>query len=373
MRDFLVYLKIIINFILIILLLLIGIFIVPRLIRFFMPFVIGWFIAMIANPLVRFLEKKVKIIRKFGSALIIIAVILAIVGSMYGIIAIAVKEIRHLSNDIPNIYGNIQNSLTELSDKLDVIYVKLPEGMRVLIDNIKLSFSDYSSNFMSKENIPTFSAAGDLAKNVAEWLLGIIVTILSAYFFIAERDNLVRDLKKIMPQIVITNYNLIASNFKTAFGGYFKAQFKIMLIIIGILFLGFEILRVDYSFLLALGIAFLDFLPFFGTGLVLWPWAVIDFLLGNYFRAISLVVIYLVCQIVKQVLQPKMVGDSIGISPLATLIFMFIGYRFMGVLGMIIGIPIGMVIINFYRIGMFNSIIRGIKIIMHDLNNFRKF
>ncbi|HHU73590.1 MAG TPA: AI-2E family transporter, partial [Clostridiales bacterium] len=151
------------------------------------------------------------------------------------------------------------------------------------------------------------------------------------------------------------------------------AQFKIMLVLTIVMFVGFEILRVDYSFLLALGIAFLDFLPVFGTGAILWPWAVVSMISGNYFMAVGLIVIYLICQILKQVLQPKMVGDSIGISPLATLIFMFIGYKFYGVLGMILGIPIGMVLINLYRIGMFDRIIRGFKIIIHDINEFRKF
>ncbi|HWT27694.1 MAG TPA: AI-2E family transporter, partial [Mobilitalea sp.] len=156
-------------------------------------------------------------------------------------------------------------------------------------------------------------------------------------------------------------------------GGYFKAQFKIMLILTVIMFAGFEILQVGYSILLALGIAFLDFLPVFGTGAILWPWAIINMITGNYMRAIGLSVIYLICQIVKQLLQPKMVGDSIGISPLSALIFMFIGYRLYGVIGMILGIPVGMVLINLYRIGMFNRIIRGFKIIVHDINEFRKF
>ncbi|MDF2845813.1 MAG: hypothetical protein K0R00_4239, partial [Herbinix sp.] len=117
----------------------------------------------------------------------------------------------------------------------------------------------------------------------------------------------------------------------------------------------------------------LDLLPVFGTGAILWPWAIMDMLSGNYFRAIGLVVIYLICQIVKQVLQPKMVGDSIGLHPLATLIFMYIGYRFYGILGIIIGIPVGMVLVNLYRIGVFERIIRGFKIIAQDLNDFRKF
>jgi sporulation integral membrane protein YtvI len=176
-----------------------------------------------------------------------------------------------------------------------------------------------------------------------------------------------------MPETVTNSWNLITSSFKTAIGGYFRAQFKIMLIIAVIIFAGLEIAGVKYAVLIALFIAFLDFLPFFGTGAVFWPWALIDMISANYVRAIILMVIYLICQIVKQILQPKMVGDSIGISPLATLIYMFIGYRFYGVLGMIIGIPIGLIINNLYRIGMFDRIIRGLKIIAHDINEFRKY
>ena len=146
-----------------------------------------------------------------------------------------------------------------------------------------------------------------------------------------------------------------------------------MLVLIVIMFIGFEILNIGYSFLIGLGIAFLDVLPVFGTGAVLWPWALLDMISGNYFRAVGLVIIYLVCQVVKQILQPKMVGDSIGVSPLATLIFMYIGYRFQGVIGMILGIPVGMVIVNLYRIGMFDRIIKGFEIIIHDFNEFRKF
>ena len=68
-----------------------------------------------------------------------------------------------------------------------------------------------------------------------------------------------------------------------------------------------------------------------------------------------------------------MVGDSIGISPLSTLFFMYIGYRLGGLFGLIIGIPIGMVLVNFYRSGLFDNLIRGIKIILQDLVDFMKF
>src|SRR5699024_10636194 len=129
--------------------------------------------------------------------------------------------------------------------------------------------------------------------------------------------------------------------------------------------------KIDYSFFLACIVAFIDLLPGFGTGTVFWPWALFELLSGNYGMALGIMIIYFVCQVVRQVLQPKMVGDSIGISPFMTLVFMYIGYKIKGILGLILGLPVGMVIINFYQAGAFDGIINMIKIIIDDINNFR--
>ena len=176
-----------------------------------------------------------------------------------------------------------------------------------------------------------------------------------------------------MPDSAKKYYRMIVDSFKKAVGGYFKAQFKIMMILVVIMFVGFEFLNIGYSFLLAFLIAFLDFLPVFGTGGVFWPWRVVDIVVGDYKQAIFLGIMYLVCQLVKQILQPKMVGDSVGINPLAALFYMFVGYRLGGILGMIIGIPVGMIIVSLYQAGMFDQFIKGIKIIVHDVNEFRKY
>lgn len=373
MKRWKIYIQITVNLFILIIVAIISIYFIPKFIRFFMPFVIGWIIAMIANPLVKFLEKRVKLIRKHSSALIIVFVVTLIIGAFYLIGFFVVKESISLMEDIPNIYKNLEVQLDSVSERLQGIYKILPANIQNTVDKIGLELTEYGSKLMSDDKLPSIDAASEFAKNIFDVFLASIITILSAYFFIAERDNIARDISKMMPNTIIKSYRIVIDNFKTAVGGYFKAQFKIMLILILILFVGFELLKVNYSFLLAILIAFLDFLPLLGTGAVIWPWALIDFLLGNYVRAIFLVAIYLICQIVKQVLQPKMVGDSIGISPLATLLFMYIGYKFYKVLGMIIGIPIGMVLISFYRLGMFNRVIRGFKIILHDLNEFRKF
>ena len=133
------------------------------------------------------------------------------------------------------------------------------------------------------------------------------------------------------------------------------------------------IIDVNYALLFAFLIAFLDFLPVFGTGAVFWPWIVIDVIVGNYKEAIFLGILYLACQLIKQLLQPKMVGDSIGMNPLATLFYMFIGYRLGGIFGMIVGIPVGMIVVSLYKEGMFDQLIRGFKIIVQAVNDFRKY
>lgn len=367
------YLKIIINFTLIILLALFLILALPKLLRFFLPFLIGWIVSLIANPLVHFLEKKIKLRRKHSSAIIIVTAIVIIVGTSALLISALVKEATELSNELPAIIESMRLQLNEINRYIQKLSSALPQSVQEAMNNVISDLGQSVTSYMNNRKGTSIDSAKIIVGNIAEGFLMIIITILSAYFFTAERNNLAAGLRKRLPESAIQYWRLIYTNFTSAFGGYFKAQFKIMLVLTVIMFIGFEILRINYSFLAALGIALLDLLPVFGTGAILWPWAVYDVLSGQYVRAIGLVVIYLICQVVKQLLQPKMVGDSIGLNPLATLVFMFIGYRFYGVFGMIIGIPIGMVIVNMYKVGMFDRLIRGFQIIAKDINEFRKF
>ncbi len=367
------YVKIMINFIILIVVALFLLFLLPRLISFFMPIIIGWIISMIANPLVNFLGKKLKLRRKHSSAIIIVTVILAIVGIMALLGAILFKEAKELMENLPIIVDELGKKLNDFSVYLQKRSETLPKGIRNTIDGFIVGINNDINNMANRKNSLSFDSVSLMAKNVAEIFLYTIITILSAYFFTSNREELSAGLKKHLPASFLNYWRLIYDNFKSAFGGYFKAQFKIMLILTVIMFAGFEILQVGYSFLFALGIAFLDFLPVFGTGAILWPWAAIEVISGNYIRAVGLMVIYVICQIVKQILQPKMVGDSIGLHPLATLILLFVGYKLYGITGMILGIPIGMVLVNLYRVGMFDRMIRGFKVIANDINEFRKF
>ena len=114
---------------------------------------------------------------------------------------------------------------------------------------------------------------------------------------------------------------------------------------------------------MAVLIAFLDFLPFFGTGTALIPWALYQIFTSDYREAIGLFILYGVTQLVRQIIQPKLVGDSVGLNPLVTLFLLYFGYKLGGLLGMILAVPIGMILINLYKAGAFDYILDDVKVL----------
>lgn len=349
------------------------IFILPRAIRFFMPFVIGWVIALIANPLVRILEKRVKIARKHSSVLITILVLGAVVLVIYCLSIVLFRQAVSFIGDLPVMIEEIQLQLNLLAQNMQGLYEVLPADLKDVFNDAGSSLIGTITKLLSNISTSSLDGAGSLVKNVAEFFFMAIITMLSAYFFISEREYVMKLWQRIIPSSMTENFNLIKENFTKAIGGYFKAQFKIMFIITGILLVGFWFIDVKYAYLLALLVAALDFLPVFGTGTVIFPWALFELLSGNYYNALCLIIIYLVCQLARQLLQPKMVGDSVGLNPLVSLLFLFIGYRVKGVVGMIIAIPIGMVVISLYRAGLFEYLIKGVKILASDIREYLRY
>lgn len=365
--------KILLEFLIAFLWALAIIFILPRAIRFFMPFVIGWVIALIANPLVRVLEKKVKIARKHSSVLITVLVLGAVVLVLYCLVVVLFRQTVSLIGDLPMIIGEIQVQIELLAQKMQGVYEVLPTDIKDIFNDAGASVIGAITKVLSNISTSSLDGAGSLVKNVAEFFFMAIITMLSAYFFVSEREYVMKLWQKMVPSSMAENFNLIKENFAKAIGGYFKAQFKIMFIITGILLVGFWLIDVKYVYLLALLVAALDFLPVFGTGTVIFPWAFFELLGGNYYNAVCLLIIYLVCQLARQLLQPKMVGDSVGLNPLVSLLFLFIGYKVKGVVGMIIAIPLGMVFISLYRAGLFDHLIKGAKILASDMREYIRY
>ena len=373
MNDKNTHLRILLNFALTLCGIVLVVVFVPKLLRFFLPFVIAFIISSIANPFVRFMEKKIKMVRKHSTVFMIVFVLGAVVGLLYLLIRFIIRQAIGLYEDRYELYDSVTTVLNDFLENMQGFFVKLPIDMQETLSGIKEALASWAEGFLAGIEAPDIAVVGTYVGSVVDVLFMAIITILAAYFLTAERDNISAWLRRTLPKPVFYYYDMIVDNFKRAVGGYFKAQFKIMLIIVLIMYVVFKFLGISYAFLLALLISALDFLPVFGTGTILWPWMVIDVIAGEYRQAVFLGILYLVCQLVKQLLQPKMVGDSVGINPLATLLYMFIGYRLGGILGMIIGIPAGMILVSLYKAGLFDQLVKGLKILAHDINEYRKY
>lgn len=366
------YLRNVVNIVLFLMGVVLVCLLVPRFLIFFMPFVVGWIIALIANPLVRFMEKRLKIVRKHSSMVIIIGTIALIVLGGYGLIAWLAREIYGFIGILPDLYESLLGDLEITGTNLAGLSEKIPPELVEKLATIINSLTESLGNVISTIGVPTVTAAGNIAKNIPNILVNVIFTILSAYFFIAERDKIIQWGREHTPEELRSKWHFIAGRFRSAVGGYFKAQFKIMGVVAVILLVGFFVLHIKYAILWAILVALLDFLPFFGTGTVLIPWAVLKVLSGNYKFAVGLIIIYLVSQLVRQLIQPKIVGDTIGLNPLSTMVFMYIGYKVGGIIAMIIAVPIGLIVINLYEAGAFDDIIKDVKELAEGLNEYRK-
>lgn len=348
-------------------------FLLPRVLRFFMPFVLGMIFAFLANPLVKFFEKRLKIMRKHGTWVVIVGVLVLVITACYFLVVWLIKEGIGFLEHLPQMYQAMAEGFSYIGNNFSLLMERwnVPASTYNGFSEMLTNFDLYIGNLVGTLGAPTLSMAGDIVGYLPNLFVQSVFMFLSAYFFVADKDKISAFVRKVIPKALMGRWVWIKKVFSQAVGGYFKAQLKIMGIIAAILFVGFLILNVEYAILWALLIAFLDFIPFLGTGTAIWPWAAFQFMTGDYSMTVGLMIIYLICLLVHQVLQPKFVGDTVGMDPLSTLIFMFIGYRISSVVGMILAVPVGIIIINLYKAGAFDKLSQDVKELINDFNNYR--
>lgn len=366
------YTRILLNIIIPVMWILLVVFLGPKLLKFFLPFVIGWILASIANPLVKFLEKRLNLVRRHSSMLVVIAVLGALIGLIYFVCSRLAMEIMAFLRDLPALYGAMEADLREFMGSFESLFLKLPQEVQASIHNFSSSLGENLGVWVQKLATPTVTVAGNVAKGIPGVLVNLVVTVLSSYFFIVERDRMLGILVKLIPESGVRYYQFLKQDVKRLIGGYFLAQFRIMFVVAGILTAGFFVLQVKYCILWAILIALLDFLPVFGTGTALIPWAVVKLVTGEYAFAAGLVLIYVLTQVVRQAIQPKIVGDTIGLPPFTTLLFLYLGYKWAGIGGMILAVPLGMFVLNLYEFGAFDSLIENIRLLVQEITIFRK-
>ena len=153
------------------------------------------------------------------------------------------------------------------------------------------------------------------------------------------REALMRN----MPEWLKTRLSTIQTGFLKALGGYVRAQLIIMSVVASISILGLTILNYPYQVLMGLIVALCDTMPMIGTGLIFWPWIIMSLISGDFGFAVGLLIINVVCFISRQLLEPKVLGQQIGLHPLIVLLGVYVGFKVFGIIGLFLG-PVFMVV-----------------------------
>ena len=350
------------------------IFSFPAIIRFagwvinlFLPFILGYLYVMAVKPIAGFLTSKLKIPNGL-SAIITMVFSIGIVGGIISAVVMNVfDQVRNIYTQFPVIYAGFEESVENTKNQLSGLFDSLPLNLKISLQTFASDITTKVTDFINKQSLPMISYAGATARALPKIFIGLIVFFLSSFFMLSEPDKFSGVFSHVIPEGVSESWERVKYYLKTYLGAYLRAQCIIMFVAFMIIFTGLSVIGVSYSLIIALGIAVLDALPFFGSGAVLWPWSLIRFINGDLKMGIGLIIIYVIIIVTRQFIEPKIVSEKIGTNQILTLMSMYIGYKTFSIGGMILGPVTMMLIISFYKAGVFDGIIKLFKLIKNTI------
>jgi len=304
------------------------------------PFFFGLLIALVLEPLVKLIMKRLGW-KRWVASLVGLLLFIAAMSTLGGwLVTTLVRQLIAFAEYIPIHAEEFVERLDDANAWLGRWEEHLPETWYIP-DIQEMILTTVTAMF--GEGVRDQGVR--LAITVPNFFLNFMITLVSAYFFMSDRETIFNAIKNACPRWLVKQMRQTRIGLVRAMSGYFRAQYILMTMAGIISIIGLLILRNPFALLIGLLLAVLDFLPILGIGAVLIPWALISIIMGNVNQAIGLMVIYGVITIARQVLQPKILGDQMGAHPLASLMSIFIGFRIFGLLGLVIGPSLLMIFI----------------------------
>ena len=347
--------------ILILVITLFAIYLSFKLALFYLPFLVGFIISLLIEPLIKLVKRKTKFTRKTSAVLVMLCIFsILISGVAFGIVTLISESsnlLQSLNIYIEKIYNQVQKYINNVDfDKIEV--------SSQVISVIQTSTNDFLSlitkwitNFLTSI-LQSFTSLPILG-------VYIVITILSTYFICADKLFILDQLEHHFPRIWVRKFGIHLKKLISTLGNYLKAEATLILItfieiLIGLYILKWSGLNVGYPLLAALGIAFVDALPILGAGTIMIPWAIISAVNGNITLGIALFVLYVIILVVHQILEPRIVSSHLGIHPIFTLIAMYTGFKLSGLIGLFIGPVVLIILQNVFGSMIDNGIVKTI-------------
>ncbi|MGI6404274.1 MAG: sporulation integral membrane protein YtvI [Oscillospiraceae bacterium] len=307
------------------------------LVPWLLPILIGYAIAMIFKPIVQFITKHTKAGPKFTGCVVLLLAYALIAALLTLGGAKLVQAVQNILADIPTFYtATFQPAILSISNFFEQVLEPLLPGMtgnsgnllEVTLQNMQNALFTFSSSAIAK--------LGTLTTKIPAFMLAFFFTIMSSLIISMNYAQVAGFLARQIPEQHRHLIFLIKNDtFKTV-GNYIVAYLKLMSVTFIELAVGLTVLGVENSVLIALGIAIFDALPVLGTGGIMVPWIAISLLNGQVPLAVGLAILYAIIIVVRNIIEPRIVGNQLGLHPLVTLCAIYAGFKLMGFLGMIL-------------------------------------
>lgn len=332
------------------------------------PFVLALVLSWMLNPLVRWLQKKLSVSRGVITMALLILFFGIVGGVLWALTWMAVEQVQALFQNWEAVVDGILSSMDQvlawfgsLSDLLPGEAYDAGERLGQLLENWVRDIDISGWLKMVADRAPS------LVGQVSAFVVATIVFLMATYFITADYPRLRFFITDRVPAPARSFCREVRRIFMEAFGGYLKSQLIISFVVFVILALGFFAIGQPYGLLLALGFAVLDFIPIIGSGTIMVPWAVVDIIVGDYTHAVQLMVIWGIIALFRRLGEPKILGDQTGLSPILSLVGIYVGMLVGGVLGMIVGPLLLLVLINLAKLGIFSPVMGDLSAAASDV------
>ncbi|MFD2628269.1 sporulation integral membrane protein YtvI [Oceanobacillus kapialis] len=307
------------------------------------PLVVAFITALILNPLVRLFQKRLRLSRK--ASVTIIFLLFLLISGVAGtfIVTKIVTQVVNFAEDVPSHFNQVNRIYNEWEADLEQYTDDLPpEFVTQVSSSIEQNLVNLSNTM--KEKI-TLDRIAQIVAEVPQYLISILVYLIALFLFMLELPILKAKTYNMMTKETAEKVSFMNRRLANVILGFFKAQFLVSLLILAGSLIGLFLIVPEVAIVMSLIIWIVDLIPIIGSIIVLGPWALFLLLAGDVSTGVQLSILALILLAIRRIVEPKVMGQHIGLSPLATLIAMFIGLKLLGILGFILG-PILVIAFN---------------------------
>lgn len=295
-----------------------------------LPFLIAWAVAFILRPAAIFISKRTKIPRKAVSVALTVLTVLVGIAVLSGVAVWVLSEAwRVLTNFASD--DRLFDLLSKLADPIGSLFGDGEEAQQLeehLGEAVRSALSSLISGLV---NLLTA-----IVTRVPAVLFFILITVIASVYFALDIDNINARVRSFLPKRLGDSLVRFKDGFLSVGLKYLRSYSIVMLITFVVMLSGFLILGVEKAFLIALIVAMLDVLPLIGVGTVLVPWSVFQIFFGSTGQGIGLIVLFVLNEIIRQLTEPRIVGKSLGLHPVVSLLLLYVGYSTLGFAGLLL-------------------------------------